>query len=192
MKTITKIIRAFLERGQSMTIKDLSKTIHSDYRITHCAVQRLLTDKVLLSSRVGSATLCRLDPQYYGMEIITAEEERRREVFKDKNIKQLHRDLMTKLDTTLFVLILHARNRFPGINLLFISNEANFKRKVEQVLNQIPLQIHADILTEQDFKQGRFTNSSNQNLSPMQSQNKFPQGIILHNMESYYLLKGNP
>jgi hypothetical protein len=176
VKTKTKIIRAFLEQNKAMTIKEISKTIKADYRITHTATQRLLESQVMLSSKVGSATLCELNPKYYGFEIVQAEEERKKDLFNDKNLRQLHKDIITKLDTTLYILIYHSKN-IAEINLLFISNEPYFKKKVEQVLNLIPLQIQATILMEREFKESKYRN---QNL------------IVLHNLESYYLLKCNP
>jgi hypothetical protein len=180
MKTKTKIIRAFLEdntsleNNTSMTIKDISKAIKADYRITHTATQRLLESQVLLSKRVGSANLCQLNPKYFGIEIIRAEEDRKNILLQDKNLKQLHKDIISKLDTTLYVLLLNSKKGLPEINLLFISNELNFKKKVQQILDSIPLRTKATILTENEFKQTKH-----------QYQNK----IVLHNLESYYLLK---
>jgi hypothetical protein len=173
MKTKTKIIRGFLEQHKDMTISDISKSINADYKITHTATQILLKDQVLLSKKVGSATLCQLNPKYYGIEILHAEEERKKSLLQDKNLRQLHRDIISKLDTTLFVL-LFTRSRAPGIHLTFISNEPNFKKKVELALSTIPLQIQPTVLTETQFRQEKD-----------QHQNK----IILHNLESYYLLK---
>jgi hypothetical protein len=176
VKTKTKIIRAFLEQNKAMTIKEISKTIKADYRITHTATHRLLENQVISSTKIGPATLCKLNQKYYGLEIVQAEEERKKDLFKDKNIRQLHKDIITKLDTTLYILIYHSKN-IAGINLLFISNEPYFKKKVEKVINIIPLQIQATILMEGEFKESKYIN---QNL------------IVLHNLESYYLLKCNP
>jgi hypothetical protein len=175
MKTKTKIIRAFLENNSPKTIKDISKVIRADYRITHTATQRLVTENILLSTRIGPAHLCRLNPQHLGIDILYAEEERKNDLLKDKNLKQLHKDILTNLETVLFVL-LYVRSRVPGVHLVFISNEPQFKKKVENVVNNIPLQIHTEVLTEQEYIQ------INQN-------GHYQNRVALHNTESYYALK---
>jgi hypothetical protein len=169
MKTKTKIIKSFLENREAKTIKEISKVIKADYRITHMAAQRLLEENVLVSTRVGPAHLCQMNPNYYGSEIFLAEEERKQNLFQNQNIKQLYYDLMKKLNGTLFIMIFLKK---PGINLLFISNEANFKKKVDEGLSMIPLQINTSVLTTEEFKK----------MSPQNN-------IVLHNVESYYLLK---
>jgi hypothetical protein len=173
MKTKTKIVRSFLENHEAKTIKDISKTIKADYRITHTATQRLLIDKILLSKKVGSSTLCNLNPEYCGSEIFIAEEERKDALFQDRNLKQLHKDLMKKLENLLFV-ILFIPTKTPNINLLFISNEPLFKKKVDDTLSLIPLQTHTTVLTTEEFKK---------------TQHLHQNAVVLHNVESYYLLK---
>jgi hypothetical protein len=171
MKTKTKIIRSFLENNEAKTIKEISQVIKSDYRITHIATQRLLKDKVLLSKKVGSATLCYINTSYHGKEIYLAEEERKQNLFKNQNIKQLYHDLMKKLNNHLFIMTL-IKSKTPEINLLFISNEINFKNKVNEILSLIPLHTNATFMTIEEFKK-----------NPPQI------STILHNIESYYFLK---
>jgi hypothetical protein len=175
MKTKTKIIKAFLDGNESMTIKDMARTIEADYRITHTAAKRLLDSKIIKSDKVGNSILCRLNQEYCGAEIYLAEDDRKMQLLQDKNLKQLYKDVMSNIKTTMFVMLfIPAFNKVRGINLIFISNEPNFRQKVKQVLDLIPLQTSVEILTEQEFKKVK---------------HDFRKYVILHNIESFYLLK---
>ena len=103
MKTEIKIIKALIEDKDKKTIREIAKKIKSDYRITYTAVQRLLAKKILLSKIVGKSILCELNNFYYGIEIYEAENERRETLLKNKDIKQLYRELIDKIKSSLFI-----------------------------------------------------------------------------------------
>ena len=85
METENKIIKAFIRENRSMTIREMSKRIKADYRITHTAAQRLIKKKAVLATAVGKSSLCSLNSSYYGTEIYLVETERREEILKNKN-----------------------------------------------------------------------------------------------------------
>ena len=103
MKTENKIIKLLIEKGKTKTIRGLAKEIKSDYRITHTAVQRLIDKKILLSKTVGGSTLCELNDRYYGLEIYEAESERKENMLRNKNIKQLYKEVMSKVKSSFFI-----------------------------------------------------------------------------------------
>lgn len=177
MKTKTKILKAFLENKEAKTIKEVSKTIKADYRITHTAVQQLLNQKILLLRKVGNNSLCSLNPDYYGTEIYQAEEERKQAVLQDRNINLLHQEIMNKINASHFTFLLLSAKKPLPINLFFISNEANVKKKIQEIISLIPLQIEAEVVTEEEFKRKGLSGGS---------------AIILYGIESYYALKGSP
>lgn len=189
MQTEIKIIRHFIEDKSFKTIRELSKIIGSDYRIVYTATQRLLEKKILLSRIAGKSTLCELNKNYYGVEIYKAENERREDLLKDKDIKQLCRELMSKLKSSLFILLVfgsYARGKqakHSDIDLMFISNDKDFENRVYSILSLIPLKTHAFVFTEKEFI--RMKDSKKPNVVKEAIENN----IILYSIENYYRLK---
>ena len=189
MKTKTKIIRLFLEDKKPKTIRDISKRIKSDYKITHMAVKRLIEEEIIKTQTIGKSLLCNFNNSYFHIEIIKAEEERKEDIFKNKNIKQLYREIMSKIDDSFFVLLLfgsYAKNKqtkFSDIDLMFISNKNDFEDKISKIISLLPLKIHALVFTEEEFI--RMKNAKKQNVVHEAIENN----IILYNAELYYRLK---
>jgi hypothetical protein len=185
MKTKTKIVKMFIEARDTFTIKDISKKIRADYRITHTAVQHLLRDDVLQSKRVASGVLCSLNSSYFGIEILRAEEERRQQVLQNVNVARLRRDVLEKAGTSLFVLLLYgpyAHNKqtaFSDMHLLFISNDAQVKKNIAHALSLIPLRVDAQVVSEKEWKDAQLGA-----VKDAQEHN-----VILHGIESYYHMK---
>ena len=97
METENKIISLFIEEKTPKTIRKISKKIKSDYRITHTAIQRLLEKNILLSKKIGQSSLCELDISFYGSEIYAAENKRKDNLLKNKDLKQLYQEVMAKI-----------------------------------------------------------------------------------------------
>jgi DNA-binding transcriptional ArsR family regulator len=188
MKTKKKIVVSFLDRKTPATITEISKRIRADYRITHTAVQLLLADNVLCMTKVGNSSLCTLNRRYTGVEIVTAEQERRSRVMRNQNIKKLWEDIAYRVGSSHFTLLLHGAyaqeeaNKFSDINLLFISNEQDFSKKVAAALFDIPLRVHTTVLTEEQF-----VSLAHEADSPIAQ--AVQHNIILHGIESFYLLQ---
>ena len=106
MKTELKIIRNFIENKNAKTIREIAKGIKADYKIPHIAVQRLISKKIITRKIIGKSSLCSLNEKYFGTKIYEAEDERREEIFKNKNINQLYKEIMSKVKTSSFVLLL--------------------------------------------------------------------------------------
>lgn len=189
MKTELKIIRHLIESKKPETIREIAQQIEADYRITYIAIQRLIEKKVLKVQTVGKSSLCRLDERYYGIEIYEAEDERRGEILKNRNINQLYKEIMSKVKTSLFILFLFGsyvkgkQTKSSDIDLLFISNESNFEHKISDVLSLVPLKTHILVFTEEDFTRMKDSKKSNV------IQEAIKSNVILYGIEAYYQLK---
>lgn len=188
MKTENKIIRLFIEEKQPKTIREIAKNIKSDYRITYIAVQRLLNKKVLLSNTVGKSTLCELNSFYYGIDIYEAENERKSNLLKNKNIKQLYKEIMKKLKSSQFIFLIFGSytkkpSKSSDIDMMFISNEKNLEEDISNILSLLPLKTHALVFTEEEFI--RMKDSKKSNVVKEAIENN----IILYGIENYYRLK---
>ncbi len=189
MKTEEKIIKLFLEEKNPKTIREISKKIKSDYRITHTATQRLLNKKILLSKIIGKSILCELNNLYYGVEIYEAENKRRVILLKNKNIHQLYKEVLKKIDSGLFIFLIfgsYARNQYSkssDIDLMFISNDRKFEDKISNILSLLPIKTHILVFTEEEFI--RMKDSKKSNVIKEVIKNN----IILYGIENYYRIK---
>jgi predicted nucleotidyltransferase len=189
MKTETKIIQALIEQRKSMTIRALSRLIKSDYRITHTAIKNLIRKQAVLAKTVGKSSLCSLNGDYYGLEIYLAEKQRTESLLKNKNINQLYKEVMAKVKTGLFVFLVFGsyakglQTRKSDIDLLFISDEKGFQKKIDSILSLLPLETHALVFTQAEFLQMRDSRSMNVVKEAMEN------NIILYNADTYYFLK---
>ncbi len=189
MKTELKIIKHFIANKKPKTIRGIAQQIKADYRITHIAVKRLIEKKILKVQTVGKSSLCSLNEKYFGTSLYEAENERREEILKNRNINQLYKEIMSKVKISSFILLLfgsYAKNKqtkSSDIDLLFISNEINFESKVSDILSLLPLKTHALIFTEEEFIRMKDSKKSNVIQEAIES------NIILYGIEAYYRLK---
>lgn len=189
MRTERKIIKVFLQNKKPKTIREIAKLIKADYRITYIATQRLIQTDILETVIVGKSTLCNISPLYYGTEIYDAEAERREEILKNKNIKQLTNEIMSHVKTTFFILLLFGsyakgkQTQSSDIDLLFISNEPHFESKISEIVSLLPLKTHILVFTEEEFI--RMKDSKKPNVI----QEVIERNIILYGIEAYYNLK---
>ena len=189
MKTELKIIKYFVENKKPKTIREIAKQIKADYRITYIAIQRLIEKNVINVQTVGKSSLCRLDEKYYGIRIYEAENERKENILKNKNINQLYKEIMSKVKTSSFILLLFGsyakskQTKTSDIDLMFISNEEDFESKISDILSLLPLKTHALVFTEEEFIRMKYAKKSNVIQEAVES------NIILYGIEAYYRIK---
>ena len=191
MKTELKIIKYFVENKKPKTIREIAKQIKADYRITYIAIQRLIEKNVINVQTVGKSSLCRLDEKYYGIRIYEAENERKENILKNKNINQLYKEIMSKVKTSSFILLLFGsyakrkQTKSSDIDLLFISNESGFETRISDILSLLPLKTHAMAFTEEEFIRMKDSKKSNVIQEAIES------NIILYGIEAYYRIKNS-
>lgn len=189
MKTENKIIKLFIENKKPKTIREISKAIKSDYRITHTAVKRLIFEGAIVSERVGNSLLCRLNNSFYGPKIYLAEDQRREKIFRNRDLRQLYQAVISKIGTVNFILILfgsYAKNKqtkSSDIDLMFILNDKSREERIRNILSLLPLKIHALIFTEDEFLRMKEAKKSNV------VQEAIKSNIILYGIEAFYFLK---
>lgn len=189
MKTEDKILRTLLDHRESKTIRELSKHIQADYRITHTATKKLIEKNILLFRTVGKSTLCEINPNYYGAEIYNAEDQRREKILKDDNLRQLYKEIMGKATTSLFICLLFGsyakgtQTKHSDIDLLFITNEKQFEEQLSTILSTIPLKTHILVFSEKEYKRMQHAKEGNVIKEAMKN------NIILYGVEQYYKLK---
>src|SRR3989338_11320592 len=157
MKTELKILKHLIENKKAKTIREIAQQVKSDYRITHIAVQRLIEKNALKVQTVGKSSLCKLDEKHYSIEIYTAENERKETILKNKNINQLYKEMMSKVKTSSFILLLFGsyakrkQTKASDIDMLCVSNEKDFESRISDIISLLPLKIHALVFREEEF-----------------------------------------
>ena len=189
MKTENKIVKLFIEEEKPKTIREISKKIKADYRITYTAAQRLLVKKIMLSTTIGKSTLCELNQDYFGIEIYKAESEINKDFLKNKNIRQLYKEVMGKIKNSFFIFLIfgsYAKKeqiKSSDLDIIFISNEVDFEKQIQNILSLIPIKTHTLVFTEEEFI--RMKDSKKSNVVKEAIKNN----IILYGIENYYMLK---
>lgn len=189
MKTEEKVIKLFIENRTPKTIREISKNIQSDYRITYTATQNLIARNIIISKTVGKSTLCELNPSYYGIQIYQAENERKKELLKKSDIKQLYTEIMTKIDSSIFIFLIFGSyatgksTKNSDIDMMFISPEKDFEEKISHIVSLLPLKTHVLVFTEKEFVRMKDAKKSNVVTEAIES------NVILYGVESYYRLK---
>jgi len=189
MKTELKVIRHFIESRKPATIRDIAKRIKADYKITYTATQRLIQKNILDVQDVGNSSLCRLNEDYYSIEIYETENQRREGILKNKNLNQLYREIMSKIKTSSFILLLFGsyakrkQTKSSDIDMLCVSNEKDFESRISDILSLLPLKIHALVFREEEFI--RMKDSK----KPSVVHEIMEKNIILYGIEAYYRLK---
>ena len=189
MQTELKIIKYFIENKKPKTIREIAKQIKADYKITHTATQRLIQKNILQAQTIGKSSLCSLNEKYFGIEVYEAEDERKENILKNSNIKQLYKEIISKVNTGFFILLLfgsYAKNKqtkTSDIDLMFISNDKDFESKISNILSLLPLKTHALVFTEEEFIRMKDSKKSNV------IQEAIENNIILYGIEAYYRIK---
>lgn len=188
MKTENKIIKLLIESKEAFTIRQISKKIKSDYRITYEAVQKLIKRGIMLKQTIGKSSLCRLNEKYYGIEIYEVEDERKNQLLKNKDIKQLYKEVMSKINTSFFIFLVfgsyakHKQTKTSDIDIMFISNDKGFEEKISKILSLIPVKTHILIFNEEEFREMHKSEKSNVVKEAVNN------CIILYGIENYYRL----
>ncbi len=188
MITEIKVIKALIE-NKGLTIRELAKIIKADYKITHIAVQRLIKKNVVKSEVVGKSKLCSIGQENFSLQIYTAEDERRSEILRNKDINQLLKHVLYKVKTSFFILLLfgsyakRTQTKNSDIDLIFVFKESGWDDKIHEILSLVPLKTQPLVFTEEEFV--RMKDSKELNII----KEAFRKYIILYNIEGFYRLK---
>ena len=189
METENKILQLLIDKNGPFTIREIAKKIKADYKITHTAVQRLLHKNILVSKTIGKSTSCRLNGNYYGLDIYRAENGRKEALLRNNDIKGLYQEVMGKAATSFFIFLVFGsyakgkRTPSSDIDILLISNEKGFEEKISGILLLLPLKTHSLVFTEEEFI--RMKDAKKPNVVKEAIENN----IILYGVEDYYRLK---
>ena len=188
MKTEIKILKLLIEKNESFTIREISTGIAADYKITHTAVKRLAKKSLLKEQSIGRSIVITFSKEKFSKEIFEAENERREELLKDKNLKVLLDTLKENTKTVNLIVLVFgsyakkAQTKQSDIDLMIIVPDEKYGKTIDKAIALLPLPVHHLIFTEEQFRSMRDAKEGNV------VQEAIKRNVILYGIEQYYEL----
>ncbi len=187
----SSIIKCVLEnKGIEYSISQLAKELKKDYKNVHTIVKRLEKKGIFSIQSFGNASKIILKQQCHPL-VYEAEYCRRKEILKNKNIKNIVDLYQRNMKSKLYVLLLFgsyakkSQGKNSDIDLLFIVAdlcEEEAEKNIQSIASLIPLPLHINIFKEKDFI--AMKNSKEQTVGSEVIKNN----LILYGIETYYEL----
>ncbi|MEK6886417.1 MAG: nucleotidyltransferase domain-containing protein [Nanoarchaeota archaeon] len=185
METEIKILKCLLGNKEPKTIRTIAKEIKADYKIVHTASSILLSNGLVEKIKIGSSFQISLVYKL-SEKILIAEYQRREEALKNKDLRTILDYFDRNLKSSLYIMLLfgshvkQTQTKHSDIDLLFIVPKQEMENDINRVASLIPLKIHINVFTEQDFK--AMKNSREITVGSEAIKNN----IILKGIEAYY------
>ena len=155
MQTEIKIIKFLLAGRKNCTIREISKGIKSDYKITHTAMHKLLKKGVLESKKIGQSVQVSLTGKFT-KEVYEAEDQRRHELMKNSDFKVLFSYLKDlKFQFIALIFGSHAKGtagKHSDIDLMVICEKTS-QKSVENKTSLLSIDIHLSVFTYEELIQ---------------------------------------
>lgn len=181
-----KIVQFLLSNKKEIfTIRTIAKETAIEYKAAYKAMQKLIEENVVNAKKAGQATLCSLDTKAFSDTIFCAEEARRDELLKNKDISTAY-SYFKDIKNPFFILLLfgsYARKqdrKRSDIDLLIITDLETIKKEVHEKVKLIPLNIHLTAFSSKEFLSMLKTTEFNV------GKEAFYNNIIFHGIEDYY------
>lgn len=181
-----RIIQLFLSnKKKEFTIRAIAKETSIEYKAAYFAIQELIEQGIVNAKKAGQSTLCSLNTKVFNRIIFQAEEERKEELLKNKDIASLN-SYFKEIKNPFFILLLFgsyakkAERKKSDIDLLLITDIEAVKKEIYEKSKLIPLDIHLIDFSSKEFlsmlKTTEFT----------VGKEAFYNNIILFGIEDYY------
>ena len=186
-KDADAIIFLLDNRDKELSIRHVSIGLHIDYKSAHNIITRLAKTGLIELTPFGRSKRVTLKQTPHPL-VYEAEHERRNKILKDKNIKTILDYFLSNLKTRLFIILLFGsyakktQTKASDIDLLFITPTREAEKDIHRVAAMIPLTIHLNIFTEQEFQ--AMKNSREPTVGSVALKNN----IILYGIEAYHEL----
>ncbi len=149
---------------EKFSIREISRQIKRDYKLTHNSVQRLTARKIIIKKKYGKTELCELNLTEAAPDLIWVEQWRTKHFLgKNLGIKILMQNIREKITTPYYTLIIFGSyakgtaHQRSDVDLLIIVPTKEIISEVERTIHTIisinPLKVHLMNITAADFKE---------------------------------------
>lgn len=174
-------------KKESFTIRTIAKETAIEYKAAYTAMQEMIEDKVVDAKKAGQATLCSINARAFNHTIFQAEEARRDELLKNKDISTTY-SYFKDIKSPFFILLLFGsyakkqERKKSDIDLLLITDHETINKEVHEKIKLIPLNIHLSDFSSKEFLSMLKTTEFNV------GKEAFYNNIVFHGIEDYYRL----
>lgn len=180
------ILKLLIEsQDKKLSIRKISKIRKVNYKSAYNAIKKLEKENIIHLEKTGNTTICSFN-QNFNETVFEAEYKRREELFRNKNLLVVQRNL-SELNFSFIVLLFGSytkgtQNKHSDIDLLTIGGDS---KKIESVISNFPLNIHLTSITPDEF----ITMAKSKEFTVVSEALK--KNIILLGIEEHYRLLKN-
>jgi len=180
-----EILKILVDTREKYSIRKLAQMRKINYKSAYNAVMKMEKEVSVTVERLGNTNMCSFSGNF-SQSVFAVEDERRKELVKDKNLLIIHKRL-SELPFPLIVLLFGSRakrtsNKHSDIDLLAITDN---EKEVEHAVSLVPLNIHLTVVAPKDFilmaKSKEFTVVSE----------AIKRNVIMIGIEEYYRMLQN-
>ncbi len=156
MKNQLRILGFFMEnKEESFSIRNMAKKLVLNYRIAFDEIKKLENEKLISVKKLGNTNQCSFNYNF-SEKVLMIEHQKRVELLKNKNLKVLY-NTISEVKNPFFICLIFGSyaigtyTKQSDIDLCIITDNQDVKKKVEQALKTLPLEIHILEFTTKDF-----------------------------------------
>lgn len=189
--TKDKILKLLLSnKEKEFTIRAISKDVLIDYKTVHIIVKRLIKSDTLIAKKAGQTILCLINQKGFNADVFKAESIRKEELLRNKDLYVLH-NYFRDIKEPFFILLLFGSyasgkaRKGSDIDLMFIADNDDLRKKGKKVISSIPLNIHFIDFSSKEFLSMLKTTEFNVGKEAINN------NVVLFGVEDYYRLIKN-
>ena len=185
MNNNLKVLKLFVDnKDKTFSINKVAEALKMNYRIAHEEVTKLESEKLLKTIKHGNAKICEFNYKF-SSKIVEIEQVRVQELFKNKNIKLIHKRI-SEVKSPFYSLVIfgscanNKNKKGSDIDLCLITDNQQINKEVNSILSITQLNIHL-----QEFTSEQFIHML-RNKEPNVGNEIAKNNIILYGIEAFY------
>jgi len=185
MKNNLRVLKLFVgHKDKTFTIKKAAEALRMNYKIAYEEVMRLEKEELVTITKHGNSNVCTFNYKYHP-QIVEAEEIRKEELFRNKDIKLVFTRIK-EINNPFYCLVLFGSyadktsNKGSDIDLCLIADSTEINKEVRALLSITPINVHLLDFTPKEFL------TMLQRKEPNVGNEIAKNNIILYGLEAFY------
>ena len=190
MNNTLKVLKFFVEhKNCSYSIRKIGELLKMSYKLVYKEVLTLQKEGVISVNIAGRAKMCSFNYKF-SSRIVEVEEERKKELFKNKDVKLVY-DRLMDVKQSLFILLIFGSyadkscTKNSDIDICIITDDKSISKKMNEILEVTPIRVHMNEFTTKEFSSMLLTKKENIAHEIMKN------NIILYGIENFYEMVRN-
>lgn len=190
MNNTVKVLKFFAEnKEKAFSIRQTSKLLRMSYKLVYEQILKLNKTNHIKINSIGRVKACKFNYKYDYL-IVNVEEERKKELFKNKDVELIYRRIKG-IKKSFFILLVFGsfanktNKKNSDIDLCLISDNKKINELVDEVLTITPINVHLNEFTSDEFMSMLLTTKENV------AHEIIKNNIILYGIENFYEMINN-